>query len=162
MDIPHQDDIQPRPRRDSSNQDDIQQRCVPNVLILVYLYVLRIRLSKINETLEFFSHALDMWCFLFVLAKRGTIDSLGIDLRYLLQLLAALAYHDGYYLLMSCRKIIIDIFSGTSIGLLLFQTWTYPPRHIVSGYSRHGDHKYDRKYEYEPPIPDTQPPYRPK
>lgn len=78
----------------------------------------RLRLENVNETSEFFSHALDMWCFLFFLAKCGGTDwDWESDLGDLLKGLANFASHRQKCQSVSGRKIFIDTPSGTSIWL---------------------------------------------
>ena len=111
-----------RPRR-SGHRHRHRHKISPKELpldppVLVYLYDLCLRLQNVNETSEFFSHALDMWCCLFFLSKcGGTNWAWESDLGDLLKCLANFAYHRKKCQSVSDRKIFIDTPSGTSIWL---------------------------------------------
>lgn len=85
--------------------------------IRVHLCLSFRRLCSVTDSLTFFSVALEMCCSLFAVARGSeTILEQG-DIARLLRLLAALAYHDGHYLQIRNRKLVLDLQSGTSLWL---------------------------------------------
>jgi hypothetical protein len=84
--------------------------------LLVYLCELYCRLSDETQRSTFVSLSFEMWCLLYVIPCDLTI-SVSSELRYLLQVLAALGYYGGDILSILDCKLVLDLRTGTSLCL---------------------------------------------